>query len=207
MPLSDSLESPPFRARICLVRRPANMSTLTVTIAATGRRATPSSPACAPARDGRLRSLEGFVRADRMGELVAECDRVINPRASQFRHQSLFHKDRPDLPTSHPLRRFYDRSGARSTRQFRPEHAACDLEMTGFAPFIRRRSARQFYRYRPAGGRYRQPGRSRQRFPWHFDANNYTVTWRSRMQIWRRLQYSPRLRTPADENYSGVKPC
>ena len=57
--------------------------------------------------------LKGFVRAERIPDLVAECDRTAPFGHRNFnRTNPYFTQDRPDLPTSHPLRRFYDRSNA-----------------------------------------------------------------------------------------------
>nr|MBP6852938.1 hypothetical protein [Rhodoferax sp.] len=57
--------------------------------------------------------LKGFVRASRLPELVAESDRVaVHGHRNFNRTNAYFTQDRTDLPTSHPLRRFYDRSNA-----------------------------------------------------------------------------------------------
>ncbi|MCX6536985.1 MAG: hypothetical protein NT119_10630, partial [Actinobacteria bacterium] len=57
--------------------------------------------------------LKGFVKQERVSELVAECDRVERHGHRNFtRTNPYFLSDREDLPTSHPLRRFYDRSNA-----------------------------------------------------------------------------------------------
>ena len=57
--------------------------------------------------------LKGFVRAEKIAELVAECDRVEKFGHRNFtRTNPYFLPDREDLASSHPLRRFYDRSNA-----------------------------------------------------------------------------------------------
>ncbi|NBO67831.1 MAG: hypothetical protein EBV40_03275, partial [Actinobacteria bacterium] len=57
--------------------------------------------------------LKGFVRAEKIAELVAECDRVEKFSHRNFtRTNPYFLPDREDLSSSHPLRRFYDRSNA-----------------------------------------------------------------------------------------------
>lgn len=57
--------------------------------------------------------LKGFIRVEKIAELVAECDRVEKFGHRNFtRTNPYFLSDRDDLPNSHPLRRFYDRSNA-----------------------------------------------------------------------------------------------
>jgi hypothetical protein len=57
--------------------------------------------------------LKGFIRADRLAELVAESDRVaVHGHRNFNRTNAYFTQDQEDLPQSHPLRRFYDRSNA-----------------------------------------------------------------------------------------------
>ena len=55
--------------------------------------------------------LRAFIRPDGIAGLVAEADRVApNGHRTFNRTNAYFTQDRPDLPESHPLRRFYDRS-------------------------------------------------------------------------------------------------
>src|SRR5262249_6809557 len=57
--------------------------------------------------------LKGFVRAERIPALVAESDRVAPFAHRNFnRTNPYFTRNKPELPASHPLRRFYDRSNA-----------------------------------------------------------------------------------------------
>mgnify|MGYP003929764313 CR=1 FL=1 len=57
--------------------------------------------------------LKGFFRPERIADLVGECDRVEKFGHRNFtRTNPYFTADREDLPTSHPLRRFFDRSNA-----------------------------------------------------------------------------------------------
>ena len=54
--------------------------------------------------------LKGFVRAECLPAIVAECDRTAQYGHRNFnRTNPYFTADRDDLPASHPLRRFYDR--------------------------------------------------------------------------------------------------
>ena len=155
--------------------------------------------------------LAGFVRADRVGALIAEADRVAPLAHRSFnRTNAYFSEDDPTLAASHPLRRFYDRSNA-----FVPADnfgTASPLraiyQWAPFMPFIRDAlGGAEIHRYadpladviinavEPGGG-----------FPWHFDTNDYTVT--LAIQNAERgglFEYRPNLRTAEDENYDGVQ--
>lgn len=155
--------------------------------------------------------LRGFVRADRLPALVAECDRTASFGHCNFnRTNPYFTADREDLPVSHPLRRFFDRSNA-----FVPaDHFGDDsilraiYEWPAFAPFVQAvLGEEQFHRYAdPLADVIVNLAEEGAGFPWHFDTNNYTVT----LSIQNALhggefEYCPHLRTPTDENYEGVE--
>jgi hypothetical protein len=154
--------------------------------------------------------LKGFVRAERIADLVAECDRTAQYGHRNFnRINPYFTQDRPDLPSSHPLRRFYDRSNA-----FVPaDHFGEDsilraiYEWPAFAPFIQEALGEQrFHRYAdPLADVIVNLAEEGGGFPWHFDTNNYTVTLAiQNAEQGGDFEYSPYLRTPTDENYAGV---
>lgn len=154
--------------------------------------------------------LKGFVRAERIADLVAECDRTAQYGHRNFnRTNPYFTQDRPDLPASHPLRRFYDRSNA-----FVPaDHFGADsilraiYEWPAFAPFIQEALGEQrFHRYAdPLADVIVNLAEEGGGFPWHFDTNNYTVTLAiQNAEQGGDFEYSPYLRTPTDENYAGV---
>ncbi len=155
--------------------------------------------------------LKGFVRAGRLPELVAESDRVAAHGHRNFnRTNPYFTQDRPDLPLSHPLRRFYDRSNA-----FVPaDNFGADsilraiYEWPVFAPFVQAALGEQrFYRYAdPLADVIVNLAEAGNGFPWHFDTNNYTVTLAiQNAESGGDFEYSPYLRTPSDENYAGVE--
>lgn len=161
-------------------------------------------------RDG-CAVLHGFVRPERLAELVAECDRV-----AQFGHRNFtrtnpyFTADRPDLAATHPLRRFYDRSNA-----FVPaDHFGADsvlraiYEWPAFAPFVQSALGEtDFHRYAdPLADVIVNLAEEGGGFPWHFDTNNYTVTLAiQNADEGGDFEFSPNLRTPTDENYAGVE--
>jgi hypothetical protein len=160
--------------------------------------------------DGGCAVLKGFVRRDCVADLVAECDRVAAHAHRNFsRTNAYFTQDHPELPASHPLRRFYDRSNA-----FVPaDNLGSDsiiraiYEWPAFAPFIQAALGEsRFYRYAdPLADVIVNLAEAGGGFPWHFDTNNYTVTLAiQNAQSGGDFQYSPRLRTATDENYAGV---
>lgn len=178
-----------------------------------------NSPACqqliaetlVKLQDDGCAVLKGFIRPQRIDDLIAEADRV-----AQFGHRSFnrtnayFTQDDPSLPESHPLRRFYDRSNA-----FVPADNFSDgsilraiYEWSAFPAFIKAALGEEkFYRYAdPLADVIVNSVEGGNGFPWHFDTNNYTVT----LAIQNgteggAFQYCPNLRTSADENYSGVE--
>ena len=155
--------------------------------------------------------LKGFIRSERLGDLVAECDRVAaHGHRNHTRTNPYFTVDHPDLPESHPLRRFFDRSNA-----FVPaDNFGADstlraiYEWPAFAPFIQESLGEQkFFRYAdPLADVIVNLAEEGNGFPWHFDTNNYTVTLAIRnAESGGAFEFSPHLRTPTDENYAGVE--
>ena len=155
--------------------------------------------------------LRGFVRPERIADLVAECDRTARYGHRNFnRTNPYFTTDRDDLPASHPLRRFYDRSNA-----FVPaDHFGDDsilraiYEWPAFAPFVQEvLGEEQFFRYAdPLADVIVNLAEEGNGFPWHFDTNNYTVTLAvQNAEAGGDFEYCPYLRTPTDENYDAVE--
>ncbi|MFM7252695.1 MAG: hypothetical protein ACKO27_06480 [Ilumatobacteraceae bacterium] len=155
--------------------------------------------------------LKGFVRSEHLPAIVAECDRTSHHGHRNFnRTNPYFTTDRDELPESHPLRRFYDRSNA-----FVPaDHFGDDsilraiYEWPAFAPFIQEALGEErFYRYAdPLADVIVNLAEEGNGFPWHFDTNNYTVTLAiQNAEGGGEFEYSPFLRTPTDENYEGVE--
>jgi hypothetical protein len=155
--------------------------------------------------------LRGFVRADRIAELVAECDRVAAHGHRNFnRTNPYFTQDKPELPAQHPLRRFFDRSNAFvPADNFGPDSILRAIyEWPAFAPFIQAALGEErFYRYAdPLADVIVNLAEAGNGFPWHFDTNNYTVTLAiQNAESGGEFEYSPHLRTPTDENYAGVE--
>ena len=155
--------------------------------------------------------LKGFVRSERIADLVDECDRVAAHGHRNFnRTNPYFTQDRPDLPSQHPLRRFYDRSNAFvPADNFGPGSILREIyEWPEFALFVQAALGEdRFYRYAdPLADVIVNTAEAGNGFPWHFDTNNYTVTLAiQNAEAGGDFEYSPHLRTPTDENYAGVE--
>lgn len=175
-----------------------------------GRDAVVSAARAAIESDG-CAVLKGFVRAARLGELVAECDRVAgHGHHNRSRTNPYFTLDRPELTVSHPLRRFYDRSNAFvPADNFGPDSVLRAIyDWPAFAPFIQESLGEQsFHPYAdPLADVIVNLAVEGNGFPWHFDTNNYTVTLAiQNADQGGAFEYSPYLRTPTDENYAGVE--
>ena len=155
--------------------------------------------------------LKGFVPRERLDDLVAECDGVaVHGHRNFSRTNPYFTQDRPDLPVSHPLRRFFDRSNA-----FVPADnlglnsiLRTIYLMPAFAGFIQAALGEdRFYPYAdPLADVIVNLADAGNGFPWHFDTNNFTVTLAiQNAESGGDFEYSPNLRTPTDENYAGVE--
>ena len=157
--------------------------------------------------------LKGFVRADALPALIAEADRVApHAHRSYGRTNAYFSQDEPNLPETHPVRRFYDRSNAFIPGDnFGPESGLRAIyEWPAFMPFIRAclyEPEDRFFRYDdPLADVIINSVDEGNGFPWHFDTNNYTVTLAIQNgEAGGDFEYAANLRTPTDENYSGVQ--
>ena len=154
--------------------------------------------------------IKQFVKPEAIPALVAEGDRVSHLGHRNFnRTNPYFTQLPPDLPDTHPLRRFYDRSNA-----FVPADNFGDdsiiramYEWPSFAPFVQEvLEEPSFYRYAdPLADVVINLAEEGNGFPWHFDTNNYTVTLAiQNAEHGGEFEFSPNLRTSTDENYDGV---
>ena len=155
--------------------------------------------------------LRGFVRSDRIAELAGEADRVADNGHRSFNKTNVyFTRDDPDYPENHPLRRFFDRSNS-----FVPadnfgadSHVRSIYEWPHFSTFVQRAlQENRFFRYAdPLADVIVNVAEEGAGFPWHFDTNNFTVTLAiQNADEGGEFEYCPNLRTPDDENYSGVE--
>lgn len=155
--------------------------------------------------------LKGFIRADRMDALVAEAEASAAYGHRNFnRTNAYFTKDDPSLPSTHPLRRFYDRSNSFvPADNFGPDSLLRQIyEMPAFIRFIQQALGEEkFFRYAdPLADVIVNAAEAGGGFPWHFDTNNYTVTLAiQNANGGGAFEYAPGLRTPTDENYDAVE--
>ena len=162
-------------------------------------------------KDGGCVVLKGFVKQERISELVAECDRVERHGHRNFtRTNPYFLNDREDLPLTHPLRRFYDRSNA-----FVPADnfgsgsiLRAIFDWQAFSPFVKEvLGEEKFFPYAdPLADVTVNLAEEGGGFPWHFDTNNYTVTLAiQNAEHGGDFEYSPMVRSLTDENYDVVE--
>ncbi len=154
--------------------------------------------------------VRSFIRTDRIGELVAEADRVASKGHCSFNETNVyFTQDKPELPESHPLRRFYERSNAFvPADNFGPESILRAVyEWPPFVAFVKAAlNEDKFFRYAdPLADVIINVVEEGNGFPWHFDTNNYTVTLAIQNgEEGGEFEYSPNLRSSDDEHYSAV---
>ena len=155
--------------------------------------------------------LKGFIKQERISELVAECDRVESQGHRNFtRTNPYFLSDREDLPLTHPLRRFYDRSNAFvPADNFGSESILRAIfDWPAFSPFIKEVLGEEnFFPYAdPLADVTVNLAEEGGGFPWHFDTNNYTVTLAiQNAEHGGDFEYSPMVRSLTDENYEIVE--
>ena len=154
--------------------------------------------------------IKQFVKPSAIPPLVAEGDKVSHLGHRNFNRTNPYFTQLPaDLPDTHPLRRFYDRSNAFvPADNFGEDSIIRSLyEWPAFAPFIQEvLEEPSFYRYAdPLADVVINLAEEGNGFPWHFDTNNYTVTLAiQNAELGGEFEFSTNLRTPTDENYDGV---
>lgn len=154
--------------------------------------------------------LRGFVKADRLADLVEEADRVADKGHRSFNRTNVyFTRDDPDYPQDHPLRRFYDRSNSFvPADNFGADSCIRSIyEWPWFSAFVQQALDQdRFFRYAdPLADVIVNVAEEGAGFPWHFDTNNFTVTLAiQNAEQGGEFEYCPNLRTPDEENYAGV---
>jgi len=155
--------------------------------------------------------LKSFVRPEAIADLVAEADAVAPLAHRSFgRTNAYFTQDREDLPASHPLRRFYERSNAFVPADNFGEQSALRAlySWSPFSAFIQKALREEnFFPYAdPLADVIVNVTEAGNGFPWHFDTNNYTVTLALQNgEIGGEFEYAPALRTSSEENYAAVE--
>lgn len=155
--------------------------------------------------------LKGFVKPDALSSLVAEADMAsVNSHATHSKTNVYFTKDNPDLPQTHPARRFYERSNAfiPADNFGHDSGIRAVYEYSSFSPFIREclgEKEERFFRYAdPLADVIVNMADEGNGFPWHFDTNNYTVTLAlQNAEEGGEFEYAPDIRK-GDENLEEV---
>lgn len=156
--------------------------------------------------------LPGFAHEAGLARLVDEADRVaVHAHRSFGRTTVYFGTDDPALPAGHPARQFFDRSNAFiPADNFAPDGPLRRIyEHPGFMPFIREalgEPEERFFRYDdPLADVIINMVEEGDGFPWHFDTNTFTVTLAvQNAEQGGAFEYAPMLRSPEDENFTGV---
>ena len=157
--------------------------------------------------------LKGFVHEEGVKILSDEGDRVSDKAHRSFsRTNPYFTQDDPSLPSSHPIRQFYDRSNgfipADNFGKKSPLRSVYEWEH--FMPFIRDALGEpedRFFRYDdPLADVIINMVEEGQGFPWHYDTNNFTVTLAiQNAEQGGEFEYVPGLRTQTDECFEQVE--
>lgn len=155
--------------------------------------------------------LSGFLSRKGIAALTEEADRNA-PRAHKTfsRTNAYFTEDDPDLPETHPRRRFYDRSNAFvPADNFAASGALRTVfDAPGFDDFIRDcLQEKEFYRYAdPLADAIVNVAGEGPGFPWHFDTNNFTVTLAiQNAESGGAFEYAPNIRdADGNENFDEV---
>lgn len=155
--------------------------------------------------------LSGFLTEAGITSLAQEADRNAAHAHRTFnRTNAYFTEDDPNLPETHPKRRFFDRSNA-----FVPaDHFATSgalrtiYDAPGFDPFIQAcLQETAFYRYAdPLADAIVNLAEAGPGFPWHFDTNTFTVTLAiQNAEDGGAFEYAPAIRdADGNENFDEV---
>ena len=155
-------------------------------------------------------TLPGFLRPAAVGRIALEAQRLA-PRAHRHRsaHNPYFCAAREELGTAHPINRFQERTNGFICADL--IDAESELWTLYGSDVLTRFVSDAFeidplYRYADPLAcipfNAMQPGDC---FPWHFDTNEFTVTWMIQPpQHGGRFEYVPGIRDPHDEHYDDV---
>jgi len=161
-------------------------------------------------KDDGCSVLRGFVRQERINDLVAESDAAApNAHMAKNRTNAYFTTDDESLDEDHPKRQFFDRSNAFiSADNFGDGSALRAIyQWQPFFDLIKQALGEQeFYRYAdPLADVIVNMADEGNGFPWHFDTNNYTVTLAiQNAEAGGEFEYAPNIRKQ-DENFDEVR--
>ena len=154
--------------------------------------------------------LKGFLTPQGVAACASEADsKATHGFASRNRTNVYFTQDDPNLPPTHPKRRFFDRSNMFiPADNFAPDGALRRVhDHPGFDNFVQDcLQAERFHRYAdPLADVIVNMAVEGEGFPWHFDTNNFTVTLAiQNAEEGGAFEYAPNIRTTEDENFDAV---
>ncbi len=155
-------------------------------------------------------SVAGFLRPDAVERIAIEAA-ALAPQAhrSSTWHNPYFAPDDPDLPPDHPRRSFQERTNGFVCTDLIPQGS--DLwalyAWSGMTHFLEKAfGIVPLHRYAdPLASMPFNVMRPGDRFPWHFDTNEFTVTLMIQAPDAGGLfEYVPDIRTTEDERYEAV---
>lgn len=155
--------------------------------------------------------LPGFIRTEAVDRMQSEGEAVAADAYYRVETVNAYNIDPSQpLPDDHPARIQFQRGNAFVARDMIPEQHLIQQLYTAVA--FKRFVAACFGLSTiheltdPLAGlclNVLQPGRSH---PWHFDTNEFTVSLLTRSpEVGGRFEYCPGIRSPEDENFSGVR--
>jgi hypothetical protein len=155
--------------------------------------------------------LSGFVTPAGVAALAEEADRTaVHAHRTFNRTNPYFTQDDPNLPETHPKRRFFDRSNAFvPADNFASEGPLRQIyDAPGFDDFIREcLGEKAFFRYAdPLADAIVNLAEAGPGFPWHFDTNNFTVTLAiQNAEAGGEFEYAPAIRDAhGHENFDEI---
>ncbi|MGB8714720.1 MAG: phytanoyl-CoA dioxygenase family protein, partial [Onishia taeanensis] len=154
--------------------------------------------------------LRGFLREDRLTQLREECQELANKSFFNTREvNAYFTADNPALPEDDPRRLFMTRTSGFVTRDMITADRI--MQRLYVSPAMKLLVARclgenQVYEYAdPYAGLVLNVLPEGTEQPWHYDTNEFIVTMMTQAsEEGGSFEYCPDIRTPQDENYSGV---
>ena len=156
-------------------------------------------------------SLPGFLTPDGLTEMTALSERAARDAyISRIRTNVYFTKDDETLPPDHPQRRFMDRTSAFVPADCIPAGSVQRriYDWPPFMPFLAACLGEpELHKYAdPVADTILNVVGPGEAFPWHFDTNDFSVSILTQAAEEGGLfEFAPNVRSPADENYEGVR--
>ncbi len=156
-------------------------------------------------------SLPDFLTPDGLTEMSALSERAAGAaHVSRIRTNVYFTKDDEALPPDHPKCRFMDRTSAFVPADSIPAGSVQRriYDWPPFMPFVAACLGEpELHKYAdPVADTILNVVGPGETFPWHFDTNDFSVSILTQAAEEGGLfEFAPNVRSPADENYEGVR--